>query len=217
MGKTKLLGEARLDVRQASLDAARRLFSERGFEGASIQDVATSVGVSKQAVLHHFPSKAELHEAVLAELLAHWGSVLPRLLLEATGGYRRFSAVFGALVRFFNDEPSWAKLVVREVLDRPEQTRARLKTVVRPWIEAIAESVRAGQSAAILHEDADPEAWVTEMLQLGLFAAAAHPVLAGALEGQGRHRLDQELNRIAAASLFKDRGQQPKTRRRPER
>lgn len=208
MAKTR--SEAHFDVRQATLDSARRLFAERGFEGTSIQDVASSVGVSKQAVLHHFASKADLREAVLAELLAHWGTVLPRLLLEATGGYRRFAAVFGTLVRFFNDEPSWAKLVVREILDRPEVTREHLRTAVRPWIEAIAESVRAGQSATVLREEVDAEAWVTEMLQLGLFGAAAHPVLSAAVEGQGRQRLDQELNRIAAASLFKDRELQPK-------
>lgn len=213
MGKPRK--EGHLDVRQAVLDAARRLFAERGFEGTSLQDIASSVGVSKQAVLHHFPSKAELREAVLAELLAHWGTVLPRLLFEATGGFRRFTTVFGALVRFFNDEPSWAKLVVREVLDRPEPTRTRLRTVVRPWIEAIAESVRAGQSADILREDADPEAWVTEMLQIGLFAAAAHPVLSGALDGQGRHRLDQEVTRIAASSLFKDWKLELKGRKKP--
>ena len=203
-----------LDVREATLEAARGLFAERGFEGTAIQDVATAVGVSKQAVLHYFESKAELRDAVLAELLAHWGAVLPRLLLEATGGYRRFTTVFGALVHFFNEEPSWAKLVVREVLDRPEPTRAILKTVVRPWIEASAEWVRTGQGSEVIRGEADPEAWVVEVLQFALFSAAAHPVFAGALDGQGQHRLDQELNRIASTSLFVDRTSQAKKKER---
>lgn len=194
-----------LDVRKETLDAARRLFAERGFEGTAIQDVATAVGVSKQAVLHYYPTKAELRDAVLSELIAHWGTVLPRVLLEASGGFRRFTAVFGTLVRFFNEEPSWAKLVVREVLDRPEHTRGVLRTVIRPWITAVADTVRQGQAEGILRAEVDSEAWVVEMLQLALFSAAAHPVLAGALEGQGAHRLDEELNRIAASSLFKDR------------
>jgi AcrR family transcriptional regulator len=208
MSKSRELPQ--LDVRKATLEAARRLFAARGFEGTAIQDVASAVGVSKQAVLHYFSTKAELREAVLADLLAHWGAVLPRLLLEASGGYRRFTAVFGTLVRFFNEEPSWAKLVVREILDRPEETRAQLKAVVRPWIEAISESVRTGQGSGILRGDVDPEAWVVEMLQLGLFSAAGHPVLAGAIDGHGEHRLHQELNRIASTSLFNDRPSQPK-------
>lgn len=193
------------DVRQAALAAARRLFAERGFDGTALQDVATAVGVSKQAVLHHFASKEELREAVLAELLAHWGARLPRLLLEASGGYLRFQAVFGELVRFFCGEPSWARLVVREALDRPGPTRLRMKKEVKPWIDAVAGYIRAGQASGILRQELDPEAWVLEMLQLTLFAAAAHPVLAGALSAQGEQRLAAEVNRIAHASLFEER------------
>lgn len=192
-------------VRQEALEAARRLFAERGFEGTAIQDVASAIGVSKQAVLHHYTSKGELRDAVLAELTEHWGEVLPRLLAEASGGFDRFATVFGELVRFFCDEPSWAKLVVRELLDRPEQARLRMKSNVRPWVDAVAEYVRAGQGAGILHEDIDAEAWVVEMLQFALFSAATHPVLAGAVPRQGgEHRLGQELNRIAYSSLFKE-------------
>ena len=201
----KARSTAHIDVRQAALDTARRLFAERGFDGTAIQDVATAVGVSKQAVLHHFASKEELREAVLAELISHWGAVLPRLLLEATGGYHRFTAVFGELVRFFSEEPAWAKLVVREILDRPEHTQAQMKMAVRPWIDAVANYVHAGQDIGILRDDVDPAAWATEMLLLILFGAAAHPVLAGAIERQGERRLASELNRIAQSSLFKER------------
>lgn len=193
------------DVRRAALDAARRLFAERGFEGTAIQDVASAVGVTKQAVLHHFPSKDELRDAVLGELFAHWGATLPRLLVEATGGYERFQSVFGALVRFFCDDPSWARLVVRELLDRPEPTRLRLRDDVRPWIDAVAAYVRAGQEAGVLLEDADPEAWAVEMLQVAITGAATHAVLAGAVPARGEARLTAELTRIARSSLFVDR------------
>jgi AcrR family transcriptional regulator len=200
-------------VRKAALDAARELFADRGFEGTSVQDVADRVGVTKQAVLHHFPSKGELRDAVLAELLGHWGATLPRLLVGASGGYDRFVAVFGELVRFFCEGPSWARLVVRELLDRPEETRLRLRSDVRPWIDAVAAYLRAGQHAGVLREDVDPEAWAVEMLQLTICGAATHAVLAGALLGRGEQRLAEELTRIARGSLFKDRPRGTKGRK----
>lgn len=190
-------------VRQAALDAARRLFAERGFDGTAIQDVADAVGVTKQAVLHHFSSKDELREAVLGALLAHWGTRLPGLLAGASGGYDRLQAVFGELLRFFCGEPSWARLVVRELLDRPEVARAMLRQDVRPWIEAVGAYVRAGQVAGILREDVDAEAWAVEILQLTLMAAATQHVAAAAVPGHGERRLAEELTRIAASSLFK--------------
>jgi AcrR family transcriptional regulator len=60
--------------RARAVAAARRLFSERGYEDVSIQDVLDLSQLSRGALYHHFTNKAELFEAVLhdveAELLA---------------------------------------------------------------------------------------------------------------------------------------------------
>ena len=53
--------------RREILDAAVRLISERGYNGTSIQDVASAVGVTKQGVLRYFPSKDSLLAAVYHE------------------------------------------------------------------------------------------------------------------------------------------------------
>ncbi|MFZ5444395.1 MAG: TetR/AcrR family transcriptional regulator [Myxococcota bacterium] len=204
MGKTRAVAWS-LDVRASSLTAARELFAARGYDGTSLQDVARVVGVSKQAVLHHFDSKDALRRAVLDELLQHWGAALPKLLLGTTGGFERFRTLFGELVRFFTDEPSWSRFVVRELLDRPAATQRVLREVVQPWIDGIAAYLREGQRSGVLRDDVDAEAWVLEMIQLALFAAAAHPVLAGAMSAHGERRLATELTRIARVSLFKDR------------
>ena len=46
------------------LDAAERVFSAKGFEGASVDDVATEAGYTKGAVYAHFGSKRDLFLAV---------------------------------------------------------------------------------------------------------------------------------------------------------
>lgn len=51
--------------RKAILDAALTAFSEMGYYGASIADIAASAGVSQPGLLHHFPSKPALLVAVL--------------------------------------------------------------------------------------------------------------------------------------------------------
>jgi AcrR family transcriptional regulator len=52
-------------TRDAILDAAVRVFAARGYRGASIDAIASEVGVSRQGVLHHFPSKVQLLTGVL--------------------------------------------------------------------------------------------------------------------------------------------------------
>src|SRR5215831_12665716 len=51
------------------LDAATRLFAERGYEGASMNDVAERVGMRKASLFYHFATKDALYEAVLDRLV----------------------------------------------------------------------------------------------------------------------------------------------------
>lgn len=52
--------------RQEILQAAADVFSASGYRKGSLRDVAERVGLSQAGLLHHFPSKNHLLEAVLA-------------------------------------------------------------------------------------------------------------------------------------------------------
>jgi AcrR family transcriptional regulator len=193
------------DVRASTVVAAMRLFAAHGFEGTALQDIADAVGVSKPAVLHHFPSKEHVRQAVLDEILSHWNEALPRLLLAATGSGDRFDAVFGELYRFFSTNPDRARVVAREMLDRPGELRKLLRGSVRPWLGAVAGYIRAGKERGLHYNDVDEEAYLIHILLLVITATAAATVTSSALEtdSRARHdRYDRELARIARASLF---------------
>ncbi|MBO0867567.1 MAG: TetR/AcrR family transcriptional regulator [Micromonosporaceae bacterium] len=51
--------------REEILQAALRVFAERGYRGASLAAVAERVGLTQQGVLHYFPSKERLLVEVL--------------------------------------------------------------------------------------------------------------------------------------------------------
>ena len=54
------------ETREQVLDAAEQVFRERGVGHASLAEVADAAGVTRGAIYHHFASKAELFEAMLA-------------------------------------------------------------------------------------------------------------------------------------------------------
>jgi AcrR family transcriptional regulator len=83
-----MTGEER---RQQLLDVARSLFAEKGFDGASIEEIAHRANVSKPVVYEHFGGKEGVYAVVVDRemqyLLAQMTSALaedahPRLLLE---------------------------------------------------------------------------------------------------------------------------------------
>ena len=199
------------DVKQQLLSVATRLFSNRGFSGTSIQAIAAEVGITKPSLLYHFPSKEILREAVLDDLLAQWEARLPQVLAAATAGSDRFDAIFGEAAEFFREDPNRARLILREVVDRPKETRERVGSRVSPWVRLLTDTIRAGQAAGRVRAEVDPEAWLIEVvvLVLGTYAAAdlAYTVFPSTdSEGRGRRGLAarqlQEINRIARISLF---------------
>ncbi len=192
------------------LSAATRTFAERGFDGTTLQAISDDVGVTKQTLLYHYPSKDKLRLAVLDTLFAHWRERLPAILQAVTSGLDRFDGLTSEMVRFFVDKPDWARLVTREMLDNPDETRELLADNLRPWILLIAQYIRDGQKSGIIYEDVHPEAYVMEVIVLAIGTVATGTVLTSSLgsavsRSKGDSPLIEELTRMTRVALFKPR------------
>ena len=191
------------------LAASTRLFARNGFSGTSLQSIAEEVGVRKPSLLYHFPSKQALRQAVISDLLTRWQNRLPRILAAANGGTRRFDAVFHEVAGFFRADPNRARLILREVVDRPHETRDLLGTTIAPWSVLLTDSIRQGQAAGTVRPEVNPESWLIEVviLVIGTFAAAdlAGAVFAHQAETAPEDRINrqmEEIIRMARTSLY---------------
>ncbi len=190
------------NARDQILEAATREMAARGADAATLQAIADAVGIRKPSVLYHFPSKEALRQAVLGRLVGHWNQALPRIFRATAGdGPGRFEAVMRELVHFFVEDPDRARLLLRELLDRPGEMRPLLAEHVRPWVDLVADTIRRGQAAGHIHADVDPEAYVMAVIHLTLASVA----LGGASEGiVDSDRLVTEVVRLARAGLFRE-------------
>lgn len=80
-------GETR---RAEILEAAAEEFAVHGYHGASIAAIAERVGITQSGILHHFPSKEVLLDAVVQNRFTEDAAIVDRLGLGAAspfGGY----------------------------------------------------------------------------------------------------------------------------------
>ena len=208
----------RPDIAKQILLHATRLFAARGFVGASLRDIAKAVGIRKPSLLYHFPSKDELRRGVLEQMLARWNEAVPRLLKAATSGSEQFEAVTGETVQFFLEDPDRARLLLREMLDRPDEMARLANTHVQPWAKVICDYIRKGQKQGRVHADVDPEAYVAHMINLVVCGVAMMQTVGGLIESADEseskkaERRDAtarhvtELLRVARSALFIDPG-----------
>lgn len=75
--------QAAEERREQILDAALRVFSEKGYNGASIRDIAREVGVTEGLLYHYFESKEQILHACWKE--RSWRAHLERILGSAEG------------------------------------------------------------------------------------------------------------------------------------
>ncbi|HEY4455189.1 MAG TPA: TetR family transcriptional regulator [Pseudonocardiaceae bacterium] len=64
------------DTRAALVDAARRLFADRGFAGTGTEDIVAAARVTRGALYHHFRDKTDLFRAVLAQVRTEYAEAL---------------------------------------------------------------------------------------------------------------------------------------------
>jgi AcrR family transcriptional regulator len=192
--------------------AATRMFAMHGFDGASLQAISDQVGVTKQTLLYHYPSKDALRQAVLDALFQHWRSRLPKILEAVTSGHGRFEALTEELIRFFESDLDWARLLTRELLDNPKGMRELIASNLRPWIMLVAQYIREGQQGGLIYEDVDPEAYVLEVVILVIAVVAGQAVLSAGLSSPKPGAMRAELTRMTRTALFKHESAAPSAR-----
>ncbi len=121
--------------RDRILTAALGVFAARGVGASSVQDVADAAGMSKQALMHHFPTKERLREGVFDLLAQQLRQQLPAAASELVSrSHDRYRTLIEVVLRRFTENRELARFLVFELLERPEAVSAWLREEAAPWL-----------------------------------------------------------------------------------
>lgn len=136
--------------RQRILKSARKVFLEKGFHGATIDDIAMEEGVVRGTILHYYKSKKLLMEAVLEEDDREWEPLITALVnRHEIAVSERIDKIFALCEAYFASK----KEETENLFEKKEETRffldqIRLKNYYRQMeglTTLLEEGVAAGE------------------------------------------------------------------------
>ncbi len=181
---------AKVRTRQKVLDAARALFAERGYEPATIRDIAKGAGMSTGAVFANFQDKAELFEAVLAEDLARLGETLRAAAARESTLRGRLLAALTAAYHGSLEQLPLVQAVVARSWFQPVAAEMRTREAIKPVTSVVLEALQAGVREGELRQDAD-----VRLLSDLIYAAFLSNYRRAAYDGWNMEQLDAQLQK----------------------
>lgn len=136
------------DTARALLAAARRLFSERGYDGASIRAITSAAGVNLGAVTYHFGSKEALYHAVLDETVSPLRDRVDQALAGPGSRVDRVVDVVRVYLVFLGETPELPRFLLQSVAAGqlpPPPVQATMRGIVGRVGALVQEAQEAGE------------------------------------------------------------------------
>lgn len=158
--------------------AAEALFSERGYDGASVHDIAARAGVSKANVFHHFSSKNALYLDVVRRACSDTTERLDELEHDARPFDDRLRQFSREHLANLLAQEQVSRLILRELLeDGPRRGRELADQVFGDKFARFVAILRAAQQQGELQAEADPAMIATLLIAADVFFFEARDVL----------------------------------------
>jgi len=124
----------RQDNRRARLlDAAARLFSERGFHATSMRDIAKAVGMLSGSIYYHFESKEEMLLAVYEEGVRGVADRVERAVADRQEPWARLEAACAAHLSGLIAHRDYARVMIQTSPDEAGSAGRRIRELRRDY------------------------------------------------------------------------------------
>lgn len=140
-------------VPERLVDAATRLFAERGYPATSVQEIADAAGVTKGGLYHYFRSKAELLHEIYRRLLFQQTYRLEQIAEGDGSPSARLRAAAEDVVTSSAGSLREVTVFFREMHHLPPTTLAKVRAERRRYHERFRGLIEEGQRAGEFRPD----------------------------------------------------------------
>jgi AcrR family transcriptional regulator len=166
------------DVREALLEVAGQLFSERGVNEVSLRELARAAGVTPAMVHYYFGDKQGLYEALLERALSRVLARVREIVAADREDLDEIADVLRVVVGALSSERWIPSLIIREVIADTGRFRERFIREFASQIARIVPEVLGRELAAgRVRQDLDLPLAFVSLIGMTAWPFAARPVL----------------------------------------
>lgn len=146
---------AKQQTRAKVLAAARRLFSEEGYEGATIRDIAAAAGMSTGAVFANFTDKSDLFREIMLTDMVALGEAMREAGERGKGVDDALLKIFSAGYAFYKSQLPLARAAFSVGWTPEEGPQLRNSEPSLQLIELMVDQLNAGVERGELGQEAE--------------------------------------------------------------
>jgi len=140
------------DTKEKILTTAYTLFSLKGFESCSMNDIAKEANVNKASIYYHFPSKEGVYEEVIKGILeGFYQRVFIAVTKEQTPQDKLYAFIYAFGENFKNNQ-HMAPLMLRELASNGENLSADVKAILARNMTLLQSILDLGKEQGIFKE-----------------------------------------------------------------
>ncbi|MFO8000526.1 MAG: TetR/AcrR family transcriptional regulator [Marinilabilia sp.] len=173
-GNLKKSGKS--DTEEQILKAARRLFENKGFNGARMQEIADEAGINKSLLHYYFRSKEGLFDQIFLEAFKDFWPSIEEIAQNEDAGVRDLirTAVNG-YIDILTRMPFLSSFIVGEINRDPERVRGLMEAAGLDTVRVMKIVKRSIQNGEMI--EMDPRELIVNVVGLSVFPFLSRPLL----------------------------------------
>ncbi|MDR3711756.1 MAG: TetR family transcriptional regulator [Puia sp.] len=170
-------GGSDLSAEEKIKEAARKLFTQKGFAATRTRDIAQEAGINLALLNYYFRSKEKLFEIIMAENFKQFiRGISVNLSDERATIVEKADRIVKAYIDFLTLHPDLPLFVLNEIRGNPSRFAKRIDEEVAPMRTLFLKQIReAGKDGRIL--PIDPFHFIANLIGLTVFPFVARPIL----------------------------------------
>lgn len=158
-----------LTSKEKIIEAAIEVFFDKGFDAASMREIAEKAGLTKPMIYYHFKNKEALYVALLEENLELFYQGLERLLTKDSDPRATLSAIIDHFEQTFAKDARVYNIIQREISGNGHYVALLTEKYFIKVSQRIAGFLEQGQQMGFIRPDLDAQLVEMSLVSILLF------------------------------------------------